>query len=94
MSIDKSLLNRAHEQCECCSATEKLAVYELPASATSGLEAQLLLCEKCISEADAEERDQNHWRCLNDSMWSELPAMQVFAWRMLQRLKPYGWPSD
>ena len=94
MSIDKFLLNRAHEQCECCSATEKLAVYELPASATSGLEAQLLLCEKCISEADAEERDQNHWRCLNDSMWSELPAMQVFAWRMLQRLKPYGWPSD
>ncbi len=94
MSIDKSLLNRAHEQCECCSATENLAVYELPASATSDLEAQLLLCEKCISEAETEERDQNHWRCLNDSMWSEVPAMQVFAWRMLQRLKPYGWPSD
>jgi protein PhnA len=68
MSIDKSLLKRANEQCECCNATEKLVVYELPASATSGLEAQLLLCEKCISEADAEERDQNHWRCLNDSM--------------------------
>ncbi len=27
-------------------------------------------------------------------MWSEVPAMQVFAWRMLQRLKSYGWPSD
>ena len=39
MSIDKSLLKRAHEQCECCSATEKLAAYEVPASATSGLEA-------------------------------------------------------
>ena len=94
MSIDKALLNRSREQCECCNAAEKLSVYEVPASAVSGQEAQLVLCEKCISEADAEERDQNHWRCLNDSMWSEVPAMQVFAWRMLHRLKSYGWPAN
>jgi protein PhnA len=36
----------------------------------------------------------NHWRCLNDSMWSEVAAVQVIAWRILQRLKSEGWPQD
>jgi protein PhnA len=27
-------------------------------------------------------------------MWSETPAVQVMAWRMLQRLKSEGWPQD
>jgi protein PhnA len=38
--------------------------------------------------------DGNHWRCLNDSMWSEVTAVQVMSWRMLQRLKAEGWPQD
>ena len=86
MSIDKSLLKRANEQCECCNATEKLVVYELPASATSGLEAQLLLCEQCISEADAEARDHNHWLCLYYSMSSEVTAIEVVDLHMLYGL--------
>ena len=36
----------------------------------------------------------NHWRSLNDSMWSPVPAVQVIAWRMLNRLKAEGWPQD
>jgi protein PhnA len=27
-------------------------------------------------------------------MWSEVPAVQVVAWRMLNRLKSEGWPQD
>ena len=27
-------------------------------------------------------------------MWSTEPAVQVMAWRMLQRLKAEGWPQD
>ncbi len=34
------------------------------------------------------------WRCLNDSMWSQVPAVQVLAWRMLKRLSSEGWPQD
>src|SRR5690606_17044097 len=43
---------------------------------------------------DPENTDPNHWRCLNDSMWSPVPAVQVVAWRMLNRLKSEGWPQD
>jgi len=38
--------------------------------------------------------DVNHWRCLNDSMWSQIPAVQVVVWRMLTRLSAEGWPQD
>jgi len=95
MSIDRDLLKRALNKCECCGNTERLAVYELPASPTSGPESQLVLCEKCLAEVDSETRDANHWRCLNDSMWSEVSGMQVLAWRMLQRLKKsQAWAQD
>ena len=38
--------------------------------------------------------DSNHWRCLNDSMWSEHLPVKVVAWRMLNRLKGEGWSLD
>lgn len=31
--------------------------------------------------------DENHWHCLNDSMWSEETAVKVLAYRMFSRLK-------
>ena len=42
---------------------------------------------------DAEKIDANHWRCLNDSMWSEHEAVKIMAWRMLNRIKA-DWPQD
>ena len=27
-------------------------------------------------------------------MWSQTPAVQVMAWRMLTQLKSEGWPQD
>jgi protein PhnA len=38
--------------------------------------------------------EANHWRCLNDSMWSQVPAVQVVAWRLLTRLRDEGWPRE
>jgi len=35
--------------------------------------------------------DVHHWRCLNESMWSQIPAVQVTAWRMLNRLDAEDW---
>ena len=38
----------------------------------------------------------NHWRCLGDSMWSQVPAVQVMAWRQLKNLSAQGevWAQD
>ncbi len=38
--------------------------------------------------------DSVHWKCLLDSMWSEVSAVQVVAWRMLNRLRHESWAVD
>lgn len=95
MSIGKELHKRANDSCELCESTENLHVYEVPASSVDGAAAAVLGCTTCLDQiVHPEQRDPNHWRCLNDSMWSTVPAVQVMAWRMLQRLKGEGWPQD
>ncbi|OAB79903.1 PhnA domain-containing protein [Cochleicola gelatinilyticus] len=96
MSLEREVSKRAENKCELCSSVEKLKVYQIPETPAriEGADGAILVCNVCESQFDAEVRDANHWRCLNDSMWSTVPAVQVMAWRMLQRLKSEGWPQD
>ncbi|EAP88087.1 PhnA domain-containing protein [Croceibacter atlanticus] len=95
MSVERVLQQRSNNQCELCGSSEKLGVYNVPSSPKDGDEAAILVCNTCNSQIkNPDQRDPNHWRCLNDSMWSTVPAVQVMAYRMLQRLKAEGWPQD
>ncbi|WP_299457455.1 alkylphosphonate utilization protein [uncultured Microscilla sp.] len=95
MSVEKELLARSQSKCELCSVTNGLKVYEVPPTAENTAEQSALVCNTCLEQIEAPEKtDPNHWRCLNDSMWSQVPAIQVIAWRMLTRLQGEGWPSD
>jgi len=96
MSAEAALMDRSESKCELCAATENLSVVEVPPNADGSAETSILVCAKCHAEmegADA-DLDVNHWRCLNDSMWSQVPAVQVVAWRMLNRLRGEGWAQD
>ncbi len=94
MSIENELMTRAESKCELCGATENLAAYEVSPSDGS-TDQSILACATCREQIeDADKVDTNHWRCLNDSMWSQVPAVQVIAWRMLTRLRGEGWPQD
>jgi protein PhnA len=95
MSLEKELQNRSDNKCELCGSEENLGVLEVPNSSVSGAEAAVFICNTCKDQIeDPEKVDANHWRCLNDSMWSTVPAVQVMAWRMLNNLKAEGWPQD
>ncbi len=95
MSVETELLNRSGAKCEICAATDNLAGYGVPPDAAGTLEQLVLLCATCREQIDEPEKiEVNHWRCLNDSMWSQIPAVQVIAWRMLNQLKSEGWPQD
>lgn len=95
MSVQQELENRSGNACELCGATDGLRVYEVPPASTGALDGSLLACQTCLVQIeDPEVTDANHWRCLNDSMWSEHDAVKVVAWRMLSRLKSEGWPKD
>ena len=95
MSLQEQLRVRSGSKCELCSSTENLKVYEVPPVSTGGLDGSLLACETCVDQIEnPDSTDPNHWRCLNDSMWSEYDAVKVIAWRMLSRLKSEGWSQD
>lgn len=95
MSLERELNKRSGSVCELSGETENLRVYEVPKSPGTGLDSHILISQTCLDQIeDPEKIDPNHWRCLNDSMWSEVPAVQVMAWRMLNRLKSEGWPQD
>ena len=95
MSLQSELELRSNHKCELCSAEHNLSVYELKPISTGGVDGSVLACEMCIAQIENyEEINPNHWRCLNDSMWSEFSPVKITAWRMLHRLKNEGWPKD
>jgi len=95
MSVEQRLFERSDSKCELCGATENLVVYEVPPESGAGIDDSVLICNTCRDQIDdPDNMDANHWRCLNDSMWSQVPAVQVIAWRMLTRLRNEGWPQD
>ncbi|MFD2822890.1 PhnA domain-containing protein [Lacinutrix iliipiscaria] len=95
MSLERELQKRSNSQCELCSSPEHLKVYQVLPTQKGGLDESLMACSTCINQIEnPETTDANHWRCLNDSMWSEHKAVQVVAWRMLSRLRAEGWPQD
>jgi len=94
MSTEKALHARSESKCELCGAAESLGVYEVPPNSNGSADECALTCETCREQIENPEKvDVHHWRCLNDSMWSQVPAVQVMVWRMLTRLSTEGWPQ-
>ena len=93
--IEKKLHARSNSCCELCTSSEGLQVYAVPPLDKGSIEKSILVCATCADQLENPEKiDQNHWRCLNDSMWSEVTAVQVVAWRMLSKMRAEGWPQD
>jgi len=95
MSVDVELLERSGGRCELCGNEQELATCGVPPDSGDRADRSVLLCAICREQIEHPEgMDPNHWRCLNDSMWSQVPAVQVMAWRVLDRLRGEGWPQD
>jgi len=88
-------MQRAGNACELCSSALNLGVYEVSDAPSRSMPSEIIACEKCLNGLSQEEIDDvNHWRCLNESMWSTVPAVQVVAYRMLSKIRSEGWPQD
>jgi protein PhnA len=95
MSIESELNIRSKNQCELCSSTSNLGIYDVPPNAQQRIEDSLLVCSTCLAQLDKKEPlNSAHWNCLLESMWSEVPAVQVVSWRMLNRLRGESWAVD
>jgi protein PhnA len=95
MTVEQTLLDRSGSKCELCTSTNNLAVYNVPPNSDESADKSILLCDTCLGQIEEPKTaDANHWRCLNDSMWTPVPAVQVMAWRQLNALKSEGWAQD
>lgn len=93
--MKKELLERSNEACELCGSTEGLVEFVVSPKSGAELSEIAVVCSNCSDQINGNtEVDVNHWRCLNDSMWSEVPAVKVLAYRMLDSLKSHGWPLE
>jgi protein PhnA len=95
MSLERVLSKRSNHTCELCGADEHLQIYTVQPAQKIEETNSFYACHTCVSQIEQPDTmDANHWRCLNDSMWSEHKPVQIIAWRMLHRLKSEGWPQD
>lgn len=76
--------------CTLCSAETALIAHPVPGGPA---EATAQICATCAAQIDGTS-DPDHWRCLASSMWSEDPAIQVLAARILARLSEHDWARD
>ncbi len=97
MTTEQKLIQRCDSKCELCSAASHLTAFPIPPDSDNSAEKSIMLCEVCLGQiANPDTTDAKHWRCLNDSMWSQEPAVQVMAWRQLKQLSNMGetWAQD
>ncbi|MFZ9029585.1 MAG: PhnA protein, partial [Crocinitomicaceae bacterium] len=79
----KQLTTRSNGQCEICGSNENLTSFAVPPRNGDSLEDLIQTCKNCHDQLTGEaEIEPNHWRCLNDAMWSEVSAVKVVAYRM------------
>jgi protein PhnA len=95
MKLEEVLIKRSDSKCELCKSANSTSVYEVPPQSHSYEENSLMVCAKCLAQIEKkEELESSHWGCLTESMWSEVPAVQVVSWRMLNRLRNESWAMD
>ena len=67
--------------CDLCGSKEGLLKYVVVPR-----EDTITICSTCAASIDDPTTNEKHWNCLHDSMWSETPAVQVMAFRLLTKL--------
>lgn len=91
----EQLLQRSNAKCELCSSDTNLQTFDIPPVETTDTDHAILVCDTCHQQiTHPSTLDPNHWHCLNDSMWTPIPAVQVMAWRLLKQLQAENWAQD
>ncbi len=96
MKFEAEIKARSNGKCEVCESGEGLSVYEVQGNENSGSSSLLMICNKCLAQVEKkEEPDAAHWqKALPTAMWSEIPAVKVLSWRMLNRFRAEAWATE
>ncbi len=96
--MGKDLARRAKSKCEITGAAGvSLSPYEIPpVGEEPDIDRILLVSEDCREALEKPKLMAGRtWQCLAEAVWSENPAVQVVAWRMLNELaKREDWARE
>jgi protein PhnA len=82
-AIEQKLLDRSGNKCELCGSVDNLGEYIVEPK-----DDKILVCDICNEQLqDNSKIDETHMYCLNDSMWSEVDAVKVVAYRLFSIMK-------
>ena len=94
----KNLVRRSRSTCELCEAADtKLSIFEVPpVPVEPNYDICIMICDTCRTQIEnPKHMDANHWRCLNGSVWSEIPPVQVMSVRLLKALsEQFPWATE
>lgn len=97
-SFGKDLARRAKSKCELSGASGvPLHIYEIPPTPGEPDPARcLMLCEEVIDQINKPGLIvPDRWRGLGELVWSEIPAVQIMACRILTHIaKQETWAQD
>ena len=95
MKLEALLLQRSENNCELCKSNDGVKLYEVLPQKSTSEENCIMVCATCLAQIEKKaEPNSSHWQCLTESMWSEVPGIQVLAWRMLNRFRNESWATD
>lgn len=85
----KDLVRRSRSRCELCDKSGvRLDIYELPPlDEEPYVDGCVFICDGCRKQiVEPKKMIPAYWRCLNNALYSEVPAVQVISFRLLKRL--------
>ena len=88
-SFGRDLVRRSGSKCELCEASGvSLEIFEVPpARKEPDFESCLFICRACSNAiASIKKMNTDHWRCLTDKVWSEIPAVKILAVMILRTI--------
>lgn len=94
----KDLVRRCGAQCEMCADSGvPLSIFEIPPVPNEpDFDRCAMFCETCQEQiSQPKRRDNNHWRCLNGAIWSEVAIVKALAVVMLEKVAAQEpWAAD
>jgi len=80
--------------CELCDGDGPQHVFEVPPVGQLEVSRAVLRCDGCADRMGQDTLEPGDWFGLQSAIWSEVPGVQVTAWRLLHRLTNASWAQD
>ncbi len=95
--LGRELARRSVSKCELClSAGVRLNVFEIPpVSGDPDSDKCVFICDVCLSGIFEPLKLNDHWRCLNESIWSEIKPVKILSAVILKKISDKNsWAYD